>query len=395
MSQSGANPIGFPAFVSKGFFTEAIVGRASIYENNEVASKGGHTVSIKKLEAHLELFGITKSDVEKAGFTVEAINDVAERYAASMAELQIAGDAVLQRLREVPQIHSLKMRLKEEEHLIAKILRKQLEKPDCRIDLEKYHERITDLIGIRALHLFKDEWKLIHDFVTKTWNLHETPTAYIRDGDPQGLQDDFTKAGCDVKKHQFGYRSIHYLLESQPEKTVRIIELQVRTIFEEGWSEIDHRVRYPSFSDNSHLLEVLTVFNRLAGSADEMGTYIKNLNRLLTIQAETEVQLENQKDMLKRKEAELQKALSELEISDADRNALKKKIDEIGVLASRRPTISFLTPGEPIKSGSGAFLNFCKRCNTPMDVAVLLKTGQETLCSKCYLADLGSLSAGS
>jgi len=36
---------------------------------------------------------------------------------------------------------------------------------------------------------------------------------------------------------------VHYLLVMQPTKQRYLCELQVRTIFEEGWSEVDHRIR--------------------------------------------------------------------------------------------------------------------------------------------------------
>jgi hypothetical protein len=46
---------------------------------------------------------------------------------------------------------------------------------------------------------------------------------------------------------------------------------------EEAWSEIDHRVRYPSFSDDRLLAAFLLTFNRVAGTADEMGSFVHAL----------------------------------------------------------------------------------------------------------------------
>jgi ppGpp synthetase/RelA/SpoT-type nucleotidyltranferase len=101
-------------------------------------------------------------------------------------------------------------------------------------NVKTYRELITDLIGIRALHLFKDEWRPIHEFITATWDLHEKPIAYYRDGDPEELLNALRKAGCNVTGHQFGYRSIHYIIKSQTDNETQLVELQVRTIFEEG-----------------------------------------------------------------------------------------------------------------------------------------------------------------
>ena len=60
-------------------------------------------------------------------------------------------------------------------------------------------------------------------------------------------------------------------------------EMQVRTVFEEAWSEIDHIIRYPYDVNNPILNEYLSIFNRIVGSADEMGTFIKNLKIQLSV----------------------------------------------------------------------------------------------------------------
>ncbi|MDQ3817227.1 MAG: RelA/SpoT domain-containing protein [Acidobacteriota bacterium] len=140
-----------------------------------------------------------------------------------------------------------------------------------------YEDRITDVIGVRVLHLFKEEWAGIHDYITEIWELKEMPIAYVRKGDRDELINLFKDKGCLVKNHQYGYRSVHYLVKSQPSKELHVTEVQVRTIFEEGWSEIDHRVRYPYHRDDPALLAQSRILNGLAGSADDMGTELRKL----------------------------------------------------------------------------------------------------------------------
>ena len=83
---------------------------------------------------------------------------------------------------------------------------------------------------------------------------------------------------------------------------MHIAEIQVRTIFEEGWSEIDHKIRYPYDADNPVLGQFLVVFNRLAGSADEMGSFVKLLKRKLdSMIAETEASIEQSKNEVSEK----------------------------------------------------------------------------------------------
>ena len=53
----------------------------------------------------------------------------------------------------------------------------------------------------------------------------------------------------------------------------------MRTIFEEGYGEIDHQLRY-SHSEIPEVLALnLLLFIRIAGSADEMASLINLLNR--------------------------------------------------------------------------------------------------------------------
>jgi len=200
---------------------------------------------------------------------------------------------------------------------------KKCEGNDIAVDCATYEKNITDLVGVRVLHLFKDDWRPIHEFIKNTWELHEEPIAYVRDGD--GDRQGFGAAGCRVETHRFGYRSIHYVIKSQPAKCIRLVELQVRTIFEEGWSEIDHKVRYPRQSDDPELAFFLTIFNRLAGSADEMGTFTKMFATSLREQAARAKQSASQ---IQEKEAELKKTISQLQITKEEKLSLQRQIAE-------------------------------------------------------------------
>ncbi len=273
--------------------------------------------------AALQANGISDEEFRQTELNAEALEQVYHRHCAGVADLEFAASYIAQRLQRLPMVHSLKTRVKDPSHLISKIIRKKLERPEEEIDLEKYDERITDLIGLRALHLFKDDWHDIHHFVMKTWDLYESPIAYVREGDPKEIQARFKEEGCDVREHPFGYRSIHYVLKFSPDKKTALAELQVRTIFEEGWSEIDHRVRYPRHSEDPFLAEFLAIFNRLAGSSDEMGTFLRRLCQFL---ADSERQLGERDHLLKEKDADLQKVIANLNIAQDEKKKLREHI---------------------------------------------------------------------
>ena len=277
-------------------------------------------------EAFLRQYRFSSDDFMRTELDWSFLETVFALQHANQKELQTTAEYISQRLQQVPAIHSLKIRIKHPEHLIAKIIRKRLDDPTREITIKNYGDTITDLIGIKALHLLKNQWRPIHEFVTETWELAEAPVAYFREGDPDYLIKDFREHGCDVQKHDFGYRSVHYLIKSLPSRLLRIAELQVRTLFEEGWSEIDHQVRYPRITEDPHLTQFLTIFNRLAGSADEMGTYIQALSSHLAEQTEKLTKKENE---LERMEQELKMAISKLNLSQKEKKALDTQIEQL------------------------------------------------------------------
>nr|WP_279286182.1 hypothetical protein [Clostridium thermarum] len=69
----------------------------------------------------------------------------------------------------------------------------------------------------------------------------------------------------------------NYVIKSHPTNEIIFAEIQVRTIFEEAWRELDHDVRYPYDMDNELLRSYLIMFNRSAGTTDEMGSFINHL----------------------------------------------------------------------------------------------------------------------
>jgi ppGpp synthetase/RelA/SpoT-type nucleotidyltranferase len=242
----------------------------------------------------LKKYGISPVSFSKSKLKWADLEETFELHSASLSKLQTTANYIADRLRELDEVHSLKIRIKDPEHLIEKIIRKTLAREIKGIKPDNYTDRIGDLIGIRALHLFKEDWLKIHNFIVGTWDLAEKPTANVRRGDPEELIQSLVNKGCEIYEHKFGYRSIHYTVKSHPDKELFVAELQVRTIFEEGWSEIDHRIRYPYDVKNAIFGQFLVVFNRLAGSADEMGSFVKFLKTELEVLEEGHAKLVDQ-----------------------------------------------------------------------------------------------------
>ena len=211
-------------------------------------------------------YHIDESELEKLGLKWDSLTAIHDDYLQRMTELSVTAETVTKRLGQIKAVHSLKSRLKDSTHLVEKIIRKRRQEPERIIDVTNFRTEITDLIGVKALHLFKEEWATIHREICQCWNLADgqKPVAYIRKGDDTRT---FTDKGCAFEEHGRGYRSVHYIVKSSPMKEPSIVEIQVRTIFEEGWSEIDHKIAYPYSVDDPMLSGYLAIFNVLSGSA--------------------------------------------------------------------------------------------------------------------------------
>ena len=191
---------------------------------------------------------------ESADIAWDTLRAIARDHEANREALHSAAELLARVIQRFPSVHSVRWRIKDPAHLLEKIVRKRAEKNEKYLEIapENYFEIVTDLVGVRALHLFKDECFAIGDAISKTWTVSETPVAYVRQGDPQALTEKFRSNGWTVKEHPAGYRSVHYVVSTKPLQRTIFAEMQVRTIFEEGWSEIDHRVRYLSHPGRSY-----------------------------------------------------------------------------------------------------------------------------------------------
>jgi len=299
---------------------------------------------MKKLISQKEFFQkykIDQKEFKKTNLNWEDLDAIFQDYCNEVPQLEASAIYIFNKLMKTPNVHSVRYRIKDEEHVIEKIIRKRIKDPETIISLNNYKDELTDLIGIRALHLFKEEWLSIHDLITSTWELKQKPVANYREGDPSKYLEHFKELGCETKVHKFGYRSVHYIVETKPAKTKHFAEIQIRTIFEEAWSEIDHTIRYPYDQDNPIFGQFLLILNRLAGSADEMGTFILYLKK----------EMQEKEDQHRHSLSEKDKLINELVLKI---NALKIKEPDLlylteGLAKLKTPETNWLENFKPIE----------------------------------------------
>ena len=231
-------------------------------------------------EEFLRKYHLNEGDIIKNEIDWKVLNDIHNDYIRYKNSYESQAGFIADTLRTHEKIHSVKSRVKDPERLIEKIIRKTANRKEkygsgFQFSVDNYKEEINDLIGVRAIHIFKEDWEDIHNFISKTWKVIEI-TANVREGDDTKR---FEELDIQIHSRKSGYRSVHYLIEFFPTNQKVIAEIQVRTIFEEGYGEIDHQLRYSHNEIPEVLALNLLLFNRIAGSSDEMASFINLLNR--------------------------------------------------------------------------------------------------------------------
>ena len=242
-------------------------------------------------------FNLTESDLLEANISWEELALIAEEYSKLEHSLREIGksfsDEYLYDI-ETAGIHSYRYRTKGVMQLLEKVIRKKKESPEkfARLDHTNYYKFVTDLIGIRVFFLYREDWKHFHHYLTSQFEnnpalyirdrladfdedighyyLAERPRAYKRTGDSK-IYD-----GNEIQIISDGiYRSLHYIVKYQGQ----YIEIQGRTLFEEGWGEVDHDIVYKEAEDDEMLRDYSKLLNRLSGLADEMSSYFRRMKQ--------------------------------------------------------------------------------------------------------------------
>lgn len=235
------------------------------------------------IDEFLNKYSFSKDDIQKNNIDIKVLGDICNDFIRIRDNYETQAEFISTILRNYSKVHSVKSRVKKPDRLIEKIIRKTSDRKDkygkdFYFTVDNYKDEINDLIGIRAIHIFKQEWERIHNFIINTWKVTEI-TANVRDGDDTS---GFEELGIEIKSRKSGYRSVHYLIEFYPTSQKVIAEIQVRTIFEEGYGEIDHKLRYSHKEIPEVLASNLLLFNRISGSADEMASLINLLSKNLS-----------------------------------------------------------------------------------------------------------------
>lgn len=207
------------------------------------------------------------------------IKSLLQAYASFQPQIRLFHQQLLTALENSASlnstIHSMRSRLKDVDHLSDKLARKIR---DCKRDAKPFEitpdnllVKINDLVGVRLLHLYtrqitKIDAALREVFDEGKYELLEGPFARTWDDESRMF---FRACNIETQESPSMYTSVHYVIGSASRTTVTA-EIQVRTLMEEVWGEVDHTMNYPHPVDSVACREQLKVLARVTSSASRL-----------------------------------------------------------------------------------------------------------------------------
>lgn len=214
---------------------------------------------------------------------IKQINEAVEEYKKNKPAVERMAKSIYNMLGEFeklkPLTHSLKFRVKDSDHLKEKLIKKaKISKRDRKkfdINNKNIFKKVTDLAGVRILHLHTKQMKEIDMalrelFTEQALELVEGPVANT--WDPE-YTDYFKQLKMIIpdekKKKNIFYTSVHYIISANDAAKTRC-EIQVRTLMEEVWGEVSHTIDYPTPSASIACREQIKVLARVTSSGTRL-----------------------------------------------------------------------------------------------------------------------------
>lgn len=185
---------------------------------------------------------------------VAYVDDLMTFHIENRRVLDYARKILLGLVEDAPEfldlIHSYKVRIKDEASMRRKLFRKLAKSKQIGqafdITRENFYTCINDAIGVRLIHLSVTQFPAIHEAIAKLIEIAELvplePTkAEVFDVETEQY---FRGLGLVVNINPRLYSSVHYILGPK-RRAAWSAEIQVRTIAQEVWGEVDHKFNYP------------------------------------------------------------------------------------------------------------------------------------------------------
>ncbi|MCQ2966815.1 MAG: hypothetical protein MJ250_08810 [Alphaproteobacteria bacterium] len=164
-------------------------------------------------------------------------------------------DCVKKILQNYGIYFQLSSRVKEKRSLEKKLLEKK-EKYD------KEHKKMQDIIGLRVILYFSDDIPIVKKILTERFDFKE---ADSREDKPN---PQYFGVECQNLIFDFGKTFGKTFENPCPQYIDSTFEVQLRTVFSDGWHEIDHDFRYKGSENKDQVIpdEISRSMNSVMGS---------------------------------------------------------------------------------------------------------------------------------
>jgi len=215
--------------------------------------------------------------MNKSSYTNDDISQILEEYYANEDEYIKQCELLEGGIKKFRGVHLIRSRVKSDLSICRKVLAYEETEGSPRITKDNFSEVLTDIVGVRAIYLYISDYYQIYEQIRDSYSAFysEKPRINFRDNEELFAYNKILPL-CEQK--QWKYRSIHYTLRIPMNngKTVKA-EIQTRTVFEEGWSEVNQRAYKNGIADTDPIGIISGVINRLVGTSNELAELMRRL----------------------------------------------------------------------------------------------------------------------
>lgn len=249
----------------------------------------------------------------------QILKDIYEVYCHRLDERGISSENIIQdnqkalteMITQNLNIYHISSRIKDPERLIRKIVNRiyKRRKQYFTIDSDNYYKIVTDLMGVKLVYCFPDEWMEIDNMLYNLFYqgdeqyvsdycgeyvcnpsvpfMIEKPVIYYPpDEDISIYKIQEEKKGRSLYRYEpmRAYKAVHYLINFNGIYT----EIQVKSMSDDLWGMVDHDLVYKQETSElkDELLEASELLRILLSASDAVCMYMKEKDRNNIEQAE-------------------------------------------------------------------------------------------------------------
>ncbi len=176
-------------------------------------------------ESLFTLEGLKVESLKAAKIDKDVLIEIYRDYIKNQEILKQQAEYFANILHLGEEINSVKRRLKDPLHLLTKIVRKRRkaiedeeDSPYLDISVDNYKSIVNDLVGIRAIYLFKENWASVNKFILDHFSVCKDEKITIN----HAIDDDlsfYLESGSmnndynyELEERVSRYRSTHYII---------------------------------------------------------------------------------------------------------------------------------------------------------------------------------------